>query len=410
MAVLFFLFRLRIAILALGALATAAAIWFVFHGHAVPVGALFLCGASLIVGGLIAFAHLRHAASAALVVLAPLPGMIAAGAFAPGGGLAVTDLLACYGFAVVFGSCLCGDAMRRVLDAATPADAARETLARALGALLLAVVIGVALTVAWLFRDARALGLGGASGFAAAALSVLAIVPFAFAMLPFGEPFFVAANRARERRETWLRNATLVTDPRWALSLSGSAIVLATLGWFGAEPLLRHSALLAQPGLWGASALIVFLSAFGLARDWRDAVAATLALAALVLLALYLWGRASGHLGATSFVEIVVAAALALFLMLGSIAQTRRYRRSGDTMAVARLRAIEDAGLAPWFGALGAAGAAAPWVLVHGSTATLALLFPLSVAAALLGQPALATALESLIPRRRSLGELYGRG
>lgn len=401
---------MRIAVLVLLALATAGAAFVAFHGKSVPVGALFLSSASLLIGAIVAFVHLRHAGLAVLTALAPLPGMIAAGAFAVQSGLSVSALLAVYGFSYLTGSCLGGDIWRRILDAAGPAAAAREALARIIVPAALGILVAAALIVGWLFRDARLLGLGGACELGAGALSALVFVPFASSVMWFREGFFVAANRARERREGLLRVATLVIEPRWGMSLSGIAIVFATLGWFGAEPVLLRSVLLAQPALWGASALLVFLVSIAAGRDWRNALAAVLTLAALTLLGLFLWARSTGHLSTPTFIELVIGAAAALLPILMLVVWSRTYRWSGDTLAVARLRAIEDLGLAPWFGVAGAGAAALPWVLLHGSVAMLSAMFLLAGAAGLLAMPALATALDSLMPRRRSVDELYGRG
>ncbi len=409
MAILTFLIRLRLVVLAVLALAATTAAWFAFRA-AVPVGVLFLSAASLAAASAVALIHLRHAGMAAAAVLAPLPGMIAAGPFAAAAGLAPSGFLAVHGLAAVLAAAMAGDIQRRILDSAQPEEACREALAGNVAAAAVSLLGGAALLVGWLFRDARALGLGTAAELAAAMASVFLAVPFAAASLPYGETFFVRANRARERRETVLRTLTQVVEPRWGMAVSGAVLVLATLGWFGAAQLLAHSAPAAQPALWAASALLIFLLAFAAGCDWRDALAATLALGALALLGLYLWGRAVGHLTAVSLIEIAVAATTALCLMLLAIVRSRRYRRSGDIAAVARLRALEDMGLAPWFGASMAAAAALPWVIVHGSIAMLALLFPLAAAAALIAMPALATALETLLPRRRSLNDLYGRG
>jgi len=181
-------------------------------------------------------------------------------------------------------------------------------------------------------------------------------------------------------------------------------------GWFGAAPHLAHSALLAQPALWGASALLIFLATFAAGRDWRDALAATLALAALTLLCLFLWGRATGRLTVSSFAEMAVVTAAALLLLLQLSARSRAYRQTGDSPAVARLRALEDLGLAPWFGVVGAGAATLPWIVLHGSIGMLSPMLLLAAAAALLAMPSLATALETLVRRRRSVDELYGRG
>ena len=409
-AILTFLFRLRIGVLVLLALATAAAAFVTFHDHPVPVGALFLGSASLLMGAVLAFVHLRHWGVAMLTALAPLPGMIATGPFAVQSGLPFSGFLASYGFAYLAAACLGGRIVRRILGATDPAVAGAPRTARCSCRGGFSILVGAALVVGWLFQDARMLGEGGAAALVAAALSVLVFVPLVSAILPFGENFFVSANRAHERRERLLRVASMVVEPRWGMSLTGITLVFATLGGFGVQPTIAHSALLAQPVLWGASALLVFLMAFAVGRDWREALAATLALGTLTLLFLFLWSRAAGHLTVSSFIEIAIAAAASLFLMLLLIARSRGYRQTGDARAVARLRAIEDIGVAPWFGVSGAATAILPWMLLHGSVAMLAAMILFAGTAALLAMPSLATALDMVVPRRRSVEELYGRG
>jgi hypothetical protein len=192
--------------------------------------------------------------------------------------------------------------------------------------------------------------------------------------------------------------------------LSGAALVLATLGWFGVEPVLAGNIFLTRWEYWLGSALLLFLAVFAAGRDWRDALAAILGLAVLTLVALYLCHRATGKIMPRSLIEIFLLLAATLYLMLVVVVQSRRYRLGGDVPVVARLRAIEDAGWSPWFGALGAAAALVPWLALHGSLVTLVVLIPLACATALVGMPALATVLERLVPRRRTLGELYGRG
>ena len=54
--------------------------------------------------------------------------------------------------------------------------------------------------------------------------------------------------------------------------------------------------------------------------------------------------------------------------------------------------------------------ATVPWIVLHGSIATLSVMVPMAAATALVAMPALAAALETLIPRRRSVEDLYGRG
>jgi hypothetical protein len=394
--VLGFLFRYRVAVVAaLGVFTVGAAVW-AFHGASVPVGALFLSTISLVVAAGIAFIHLRHVGLAVTAVLAPLPGMMgAASGFS-------TATLAVYGAATVAAALVAGDVTRLILTNRERADAAATALTRMAPAVLAAGIVNAVLLAAWL-------GTAAAVPLMAALVSVLLVVPFVAALLPFGESFFVAANRARDAREPLLRIASHVAEPRWGLSLGGITLVLAVLGWFGAAPLLAHRAALAQPWLWSGSALGLLAVAFAVARDWRDAVAIALGTAALTLLDLWLWGRATGHLTLTAFGEIALTVSAAYLLMLVVSDRRRRHRRQGDESSMARARALEELGAAPWYGAAGAAAAIVPWIVVHGSNATLAAMFVLAAGAAMVAAPALATALETLVPRRRSVEELYGR-
>ena len=410
MAILAFLFRTRIAVLVVLGLATAGAAWFAFHGHVVPVSALLLSGASLAVGAVVGFIHLRHAGLAILGALAPLPGMLAAAPYAMAHGVALTGLLGVYAWSALVAAHLCGVIERRILDASAREEAAQAALANSFVPVALAVLAAGLLLLGWYFRTATALTAGTVAMFAAGLLSALIFTPFIAAMLPFGEAFFVAANRTQERRENALAVATLVIEPRWAFAMSGAALVLATLGWFGVEPILVGNIFLSRWEYWLGSALLLFLAVFAAGRDWRDALAATLGLAVLALVSLYLCHRVTGRLMPRSLIEIFLLLAATLYPMLVVVVQSRRYRLAGDAAAVARLRAIEDAGWSPWFGALGAAAALLPWLALHGSLVTLVVLIPLACAVALIGMPALATALERLVPRRRTLGELYGRG
>jgi len=230
------------------------------------------------------------------------------------------------------------------------------------------------------------------------------------AVMRYGEGFYIAANRVREKRERRLQWAAGAVTPRWGLSLAGIALVLAVLGWFGAAPLLAHSAVRVSTALLVATAFGAFVLGLVVARDWRAAAGATLGLSVLLLLGLSLWSGTVGRLLPATLLEIgavLAAAGLNMFALLGRF---RRFRGSGDSAAVAWLRALEEAGAAPWFAPAAAAAAILPWTLVHGSLATLSALFLLTSPVSALFMPALATALETLVPRRRSLRELYGRG
>ena len=80
-----------------------------------------------------------------------------------------------------------------------------------------------------------------------------------------------------------------------------------------------------------------------------------------------------------------------------------------DDPAIARLRAVEDLGGPQWFAILGGTAALLPFVVVHPANAAYVVALAFAGAGALGFAPALATACEMLVPRRRSVEELYGR-
>lgn len=405
MAILTFLFRVRWAIAVLLILGSAAGGYAGFR-HAAPTReAVLLAGASVFLTALIGFVHLRHVGLTVVAALAPLLGMIAAAVAARG--LGVTDLIAIYALGCIAASLAGGEIVRRVLSDGVD-GAARVSLAHLILPCVLAGIAGVA--VLWLFRVAPPLWLHAAAMVAASLAYGVVGTTFGASLLSFGESFHTAANRVRESRERLLRMATGIVESRWALSIAGIALVLSALGWFGAEPFVAHGAWIARPAIWAASALGAFLFAYAVARDWREALAATLALATWTLLALWLWGAAAGRFSHAALVEYATASAAAFLPMLTVMGGGWRFRLSGDEHATARVRALEDAGASAYFAVAAAVAAMLPWMVLHGSVALLAVTFLLGGGAAIVVRPAIATALEWFVSRRRSVNALYGRG
>ncbi|MEJ0025505.1 MAG: hypothetical protein WDN01_05705 [Rhizomicrobium sp.] len=407
MAILTFAFRMRWAILALLVLGAAAGGYAGLRDVVPPVAALLAGTASFAIVACVGYVHVRHAGLAVIAALAPLLGMVAAALSARG--LATADLLAIYGLGGVAAALTGGETVRRVLVEGA-GDAAKLSLARLFVPAMLAALAAATVSAAWLFRGDPALTLRTACVLLASVVFAVLGTTFGASVLPFAEGFFTAANRVRERRERLLRLTTGVVQSRWALSIAGIAMVLAVLGWFGVEPFLVRGAWIAKPALWSASALGVFLLAFAAGRDWREALAATAALAVFVLLVLWLWCLTVGRLPPPALIAIATAAGAAYLPMLALAAGRHRFLAAGDEPTVARLRALEDLGASPYFGAAAAAASLLPWIALHGSFAVLAAAFLLAGGAAVIVQPAIAAALEWFIPRRRSLNQLYGRG
>ncbi|MEJ0044379.1 MAG: hypothetical protein WDM81_20095 [Rhizomicrobium sp.] len=408
MAILTFAFRMRWAILTLLVLGAAAGGYAGLRDAVPPADALLAGTASVVLVLCVGYVHVRHVGLAVIMALAPLLGMVAAALAARG--LTTGALLAIYGLGGIAAALAGGETVRRVLVEGAGGDAAKLSLARLFVPAMLAVLAAAAVSAAWLFRGDPALTLRTACVLLASVVFAVLGATFGASVLPFTEGFFTTANRVRERREHLLRLTTGIVQSRWALSIAGIALVLAVLGWFGIAPFLVRSAWIAKPALWSASALGVFLIAFAAGRDWREALAATAALAVFVLLVLWLRCLTAGRLSPPALIEIVTAAGAAYLPMLALATGRRRFHAAGDESTVARLRALEDLGASPYFAAVAAAAALAPWTVLHGSVAVLAGAFLLAGGTAVVVQPAIATALEWFIPHRRSLSQLYGRG
>ena len=391
-AILTLLFRMRWAVLVLLVLGSAAGGYGWFHDATPRPILLLLSAAALVLVGFVSFIHLRHVGLAAVTAAAPLLGIVAAGLWSRG--LGIAEILAIYGAGSIAAGLAGGEIVRRILQEGVD-GAARLALARLFVPCVLATLAGAALLAAWLFRATPMLAVHTAGVLVASVAYGALGTTFGASVLPFGEGFHTAANLVRESRERMLRITTAIAETRWALSVTGIALVLGVLGWFGAGPFLAHTSLIYKPAIWGAAALGVFLVTFAAGRDWREGVAATLALAAFNLVVLWLWGAATEHHLRVTTIQIVIASSAAFLPMLAIIRGGWRFRVSGDEPSVARLRALENLGAAPYFAVAAAVAAMLPWILLHRSIAALEVSFLFGGGAAVILQPAVATALDA---------------
>jgi hypothetical protein len=370
--------------------------------------ALFVCA---VLGSFVAIAQLqlRHLALAALVVAGPLLALAALDAAAPafltddGDGEIFAAL-----FALACGQLIAHRAVRGLCEGAAPGAAMRQAAKRIFW------VAGPVAAASFLPTMARLTGSQAFDAFAAhgaivlAALLGMAAALAAATFLPYTEDFVVRANAARERRQRRLAPLNLFAEPRWSFSLSGIALVLATLAGFA----IRGADL---PETWPYLPLAAIFWAAALAlvtRNWRLSVALTLAavLAAAYAIAAFsyssfAWGEI-GRFALSCAIGIVPAAVLG--------AGWSGFLRDGDDVATAWDRALRDEGpgvlfallppvaLAATFGVLVSAGGRSP-------------LTPLAVAAfgfpfaAFFVFPAFAVALYTLLPPRVSLEEALRR-
>jgi hypothetical protein len=234
-----------------------------------------------------------------------------------------------------------------------------------------------------------------------AGLSALVLLPLSYDLVHLDEAFVAEANRVHEwRRRLWERMAN-ITIPRWALSFTGITIVLLALGWYGSGPVRRPEALL--------KAGVVLVSVIGagvFARGWREAVAAGLAWSMACMVAL--WATAVGVRATNASVAVVQIVTLGVFLSLYGIRRAGWFARTGEPPVLAQRRALEGADGQAFAGASALAALLPSLAVWPGSTARLIGLIA-AVGAGVMLVPAASVGLEVLVPRHRSVEELYGK-
>jgi hypothetical protein len=299
----------------------------------------------------IAWAFLRNVPLALAVALAPLPGI----------GLEALLRLGwvyTYPFGFCVGLLMSGALLRRFLSASGNWRGVSLAAGGAVAAATMHDLEGVRILVLCL-----------------CAASAVGLVALAWRVLPFGEAFIARANRAAENRARLLDIAAQVAVPRWAMAVSGIAVVMAALAWFEIMPGDPPD----YPGFVVAAAAVFLLS-----RDWRTAVAAALC-AALLWLA---------------------RADIALpFFVLPALLLSACVRERPERGAEAWRLTLEEEGGGLWFAALGLAV-----LLILDGAATfleLGLAAQIAFLVALVFFPALAAALWTLFPRYRSVEEIY---
>lgn len=338
----------------------------------------------------------RHVLLGLLAAVAPLPGLIWG---VPAGGdeaFGFVPFLA-YALAVAVASLSAQTIVERALDgrAGHPWWAAAA-----------AVAMTIALVVLWCWGTALTDAVMQAAIDAALATVSVAVVMLAGAeLLRFDEDFVARANRAFERRLRIFEWAAAVTTPRWGLSVSGIALVFLALGWFGAEPVILplHAV---NAGRAALSLALCIAAGGAVSGGWRDAAA--IATAALVACLAGLWAIAAhGHADATASVACLEAVAIGTLLAFFAGGRGWAYRRTGEESAVARQRAIEGTGAGQSFAAAAAAVSVLPAVVYHPAYAVSAVALLFALVAGIVFAPAIATALETIMPRQRTIEETY---
>jgi hypothetical protein len=346
---------------------------------------VLLLGCSVLLAFGVAAAQTRHLPLAALAALAPVPGLLWAAPLSGGSAYGAVPFLA-YGFGFAVAALAADAGLQRALQGQgeTPAPAA------AYASLLMALLAAL-----WFWGSDAA--LQAAADILLCATSALLLLP-GFWLLHFDETFIARANRVRERHLRFAERLSLVMQPRWGLSFAGIAIVFLTLGWFGAKSALPD-------GLWplllrGVSVLLVAAAAGSALDGWREGLATALIAVTVCLLLLWVTSGESG-------IAILMTGTIVLLPLLQGGRRALRFRHLGDAPPLARQRSLEESPGA-FFALAGALAAMLPLLLWRPGSAVFALGIVVA-AGGLVFAPAVVTALEAIVPRRRRAEDLFTR-
>jgi hypothetical protein len=358
----------------------------------------------------IVYFQLRHwafAAVAAFVPLCALAATLASSSFS-------AAVMHTAGSAYLFGAgslLLLGERIVRGICAGLAPRTAVLGMLRARGAAValaaaapvLAMLLGAALDPVWRREYASSALL-----FAWMLAIVLAVSWFS-RWFGYSETFIARANLARERRERLFDRLAPVAETRWGFSVTGIALIFVTLAVFA----IRGDQLV----WWDVWSIVCAFGTAGLAfaaflavtRDWRLAVAATLAFgseAALLQWSLLPELPADGPI---QFVQLLGALAVAVAPFGVVAASLGRLLREGDDLASACVRTLRELG-----GAVTAlaAIAALPGLATAGGSRFLPPMLVLFIAtppAVLLVLPALAVTIYTILPRYVSIEDALNR-
>jgi hypothetical protein len=347
----------------------------------------------------LAYGLTRHVPLAAVASVGPVAGVLWGDAIGLlfGVPLAAPSLALVFGgtLSFVFADCI----VARTLDGDDPRTAARTAVMGSWRPLLGGAAIAFAmLTVA--VRDPwfRQISLSNFLQLAGSGVAAVAVSWSAASYLVFSEDFVTRLNRVREARTRRAYAISLISMPRWGLSVAGIGLVAAVLGFFGAEGTLAA-------GGWAVFTvlLLALLLSFSLSGQWRNALALLFAVAVSALIGFWSWTELASS-GLPDVVALLEAVAVSFALMLAVVSRERALGVAHN-QAVARLLAAEELTTPVVYIA---AAMILPTIMLGGSGGLAAVALIGGVACALLLAPAATTAFETLVPRRKSITELYG--
>jgi hypothetical protein len=360
----------------------------------------FLCVLAILAYGL-----LRHVYLAALTVAAPLCFLAAL--------CALPYQWSAYGFlfgffltplcTLLFNDLLC----RSICLGAAPRDAAASALKQILRAVV--PILTVYLLAVRAFYTEPGAGTAGVIALASAlaALAISLAVGSAALLLDYPEDFIARANAARERRERLFERPAGLSETRWAFSVSGIALVIAAIAVSG---FLRLHSPPGWPAVIKAGVMAVLLTAaFAMiTRNWRLTLAATSA--SLIAAALIMWSFARMNPQSRGYFDLWLVLVPDLVAMSVLVLRMSAHIGDGEAPVSAVALTLREQGpaTAMAFLVVAAITTGESMLLGYGGLADFMPVLA-GLATALLFFPAFANTLYHLLPRYRSVDEVFGK-
>jgi hypothetical protein len=323
-------------------------------------------------------------------------------------------------------------AVAKVSAGATPHAAARTSRDRSLGVGIASLLSVMAPTLLPLYREVRERDFFTGSSIEASAIAAVVgaavAMWFCFVVLPlvvaesrFPEEAIVRFNRAQERLQRALTPLEVLMEPRWALSATGIAAIVFALIFLDRVRISDGRTTFAVLEIWNShavtfygTALAIFAIGIVWTRSWRAALSCTIAAVSSATIAAWLALRTGfvPSLDAVSFdysgfrawemVATGSAVIAGLVFLVGSAAAARAPDGKAAQQALAT-RLSESA-------------SAVVCIVLAALLASILSLSPAGVilaiagaAAALVLMPCCYVALNTLLPRYRSVEEVFGR-
>jgi hypothetical protein len=390
---------LALGIIALGDIALCVLFGRTPHGWFAVATVLVIC-----LG--FGFMHLRHAGLAVATAFAPLPGLIAAVSLAHGAALETLALAYLAGLTIAL--FLADEIALRVVEGSGVADATAGALKDNGVAACAAIIAASAFTALLFFAGLYARGPAIATLVEfAAGTSALIVLPLAVSLLPFGEDFVARANRLREQRERRIEKIVAVTEPRWGWSLTGIGIVFLALAFFGSRSLhLTMSAAHSALEVWLAAAAIAVGAALVATRDWRRSLAVAIVLGLVALIGCWGYARGGVTLNISTWLLLMQMLAIGAASIL-LVANAARPDAGEDATAASVRSLLGKTGAAVTSSTCAVAVLLAFSLGIGGEAIALAVAIFFAGVGAVLLQPALTIAIETLVPRRSTTEARY---